>query len=763
MGNGDGALSLEYIVHAVWKVIAAEIQAAEKEEAKNIFACMAIPKEHIEKNSWKDEQKRSGKPSKLRFNSYFFQLEAHGAEVINRRCKIISNLKSFFEQEISGCFQKPSSSAQRNVAFSFTKQKQSTNKVLEPIEDVDIEEMDIIWQNSNDCYSKRRSIRKQKESSKEEERFSLSTSRTGKQEKNERVFLTMEDGVCQLGEHTELKRQINALNGYTAQAMRVIKEAQKLVAYKQAVKKLEAFNLILSQKQQLSLNEKLAFQANEIHEKDEKLKRYMKELKESLKEKEQCYRKHHLIKDCDYYEKKMAREAEVKRVVNTGTSTGNKNNLRILKNFNGDLDTGIGVSKGATSRDLVVIPNLFSISQIRDCYEKKLISVEKIHTDLKVADLLTKPFDGPRFNYLVVSIGQEHATVAQSQPSSSTASKPGNGSQTNQAAHGKCHSEVSQEGEEVGRVFEKEDFGFVQTLKRRKPEHKGRKNQDDPLASLVQGLVLLLQQKYDEPTKNSEKEENRWQRKGCANKHCKEDPEGFNEDRNKMICQRRTALEKTYSNPLSMVDHVQINCMVFNSPYLFSEELASPQVYMVLEVKLAIEKIVAAKIKEITLEVVARSRQLENSIYNIAQKVNPGMKSLVQEVHDQEFDQKSLYSLRITETSITFNKEAFQDNNGKTGEDAVEHIEIFLKIVDLLNVPNMNHDQLRIIVFPFSLTRAASKFRKDESIGSITTWVDLMEIFFGKFYPPSRTGRKIENNGANIIVEWDPTNIKFEN
>ncbi|GJX72347.1 putative ribonuclease H-like domain-containing protein [Tanacetum coccineum] len=35
---------------------------------------------------------------------------------------------------------------------------------------------------------------------------------------------------------------------------------------------------------------------------------------------------------------------------------------------------------------------------IRDCYEKKLISVEKIHTDLNVADLLTKPFDRPRLN-----------------------------------------------------------------------------------------------------------------------------------------------------------------------------------------------------------------------------------------------------------------------------------------------------------------------------------------------------------------------------
>ncbi|GJS95191.1 retrovirus-related pol polyprotein from transposon TNT 1-94 [Tanacetum coccineum] len=46
---------------------------------------------------------------------------------------------------------------------------------------------------------------------------------------------------------------------------------------------------------------------------------------------------------------------------------------------------------------------------IRDCYEKKLISVEKIHIDLNVADLLTKPFDGPRFNYLVVSIGPDES------------------------------------------------------------------------------------------------------------------------------------------------------------------------------------------------------------------------------------------------------------------------------------------------------------------------------------------------------------------
>ncbi|GJW29042.1 putative ribonuclease H-like domain-containing protein [Tanacetum coccineum] len=37
----------------------------------------------------------------------------------------------------------------------------------------------------------------------------------------------------------------------------------------------------------------------------------------------------------------------------------------------------------------------------RDCYEKKLINVDHIHTDNNVADLLTKPFNVGRFQYLV--------------------------------------------------------------------------------------------------------------------------------------------------------------------------------------------------------------------------------------------------------------------------------------------------------------------------------------------------------------------------
>ncbi|GJS95978.1 putative ribonuclease H-like domain-containing protein [Tanacetum coccineum] len=153
---------------------------------------------------------------------------------------------------------------------------------------------------------------------------------------------------------------------------------------------------------------------------------------------------------------------------------------------------------------------------IRDCYEKKLISVEKIHTDLNVADLLTKPFDGPRFNYLVVSIGQEHDVVAQSQPSSSTPPVPSTSSPPVQSPPpipatiptptpipasiptptpipdtepapfehtfeepSSVHQHFSPPQEQAHRQMIMDDL-----LQRKNPESQGGKGQDDPLDSL---------------------------------------------------------------------------------------------------------------------------------------------------------------------------------------------------------------------------------------------------------------------------------------
>ncbi|GJY52511.1 hypothetical protein Tco_0443358 [Tanacetum coccineum] len=84
---------------------------------------------------------------------------------------------------------------------------------------------------------------------------------------------------------------------------------------------------------------------------------------------------------------------------------------------------------------------------------------------------------------------------------------------------------------------------------------------------------------------------------------------------------------------------------------------------------------------------------------------------------------------------------AFSRNNR---EDTVEHTEYFLKIIDPINLPNVNYERLRLAVFPISLVGNASKWF-NEFKGSITTCVDLTEIFFVKYYPPSRTGRITTN------------------
>ncbi|GJY62229.1 hypothetical protein Tco_0462886 [Tanacetum coccineum] len=89
--------------------------------------------------------------------------------------------------------------------------------------------------------------------------------------------------------------------------------------------------------------------------------------------------------------------------------------------------------------------------------------------------------------------------------------------------------------------------------------------------------------------------------------------------------------------------------------------------------------------------------------------------------------------------------------SGTNGEDAVEHIEYFLRIVDPIDLPNVNQDKLRVVVFPISLVGDAWKWF-DEIKGSIDSWVDLTANFFGKYYPPSRTGRV---NTPKIICRED--------
>ncbi|GJW16141.1 retrovirus-related pol polyprotein from transposon TNT 1-94 [Tanacetum coccineum] len=81
---------------------------------------------------------------------------------------------------------------------------------------------------------------------------------------------------------------------------------------------------------------------------------------------------------------------------------------------------------------------------------------------------------------------------------------------------------------------------------------------------------------------------------------------------------------------------------------------------------------------------------------------------------------------------------------GSDHEDANEHIEKVLEIVDLFHIPNITINQVMLRAFPMSLTGAASRWLRNEPSDSITNWDGLKTKFLNKYCPTARTVKKME-------------------
>ncbi|GJY58378.1 retrovirus-related pol polyprotein from transposon TNT 1-94 [Tanacetum coccineum] len=88
----------------------------------------------------------------------------------------------------------------------------------------------------------------------------------------------------------------------------------------------------------------------------------------------------------------------------------------------------------------------------------------------------------------------------------------------------------------------------------------------------------------------------------------------------------------------------------------------------------------------------------------------------------------------------------FHDNtfSGSEHEDANEHIEKILEIVDLFYILKITQDQIMLRAFHVSLTGAASRWLKNQPSGSITTWEVLKTKFLNKYCQPACTAKKME-------------------
>nr|GEV19321.1 hypothetical protein [Tanacetum cinerariifolium] len=94
--------------------------------------------------------------------------------------------------------------------------------------------------------------------------------------------------------------------------------------------------------------------------------------------------------------------------------------------------------------------------------------------------------------------------------------------------------------------------------------------------------------------------------------------------------------------------------------------------------------------------------------------------------------------------------------SGLYHEDANEHIEKILEIVNLFHVPNITKDQIMLRVFPMFLTGVTGCWLRNKPSSSIKTWEDLKTKFLSKYCPPARTAKKMDEIN-NFQQEPDET------
>ncbi|GKE04012.1 hypothetical protein Tco_1396030 [Tanacetum coccineum] len=115
---------------------------------------------------------------------------------------------------------------------------------------------------------------------------------------------------------------------------------------------------------------------------------------------------------------------------------------------------------------------------------------------------------------------------------------------------------------------------------------------------------------------------------------------------------------------------------------------------------------------------------------------------LMDEDISSDDDRDQTNSSMITKPEIKIGDEFIEilhDNsfNGTDGSDVTDHIARVLEITEWIKIPNADKDELRLHVLSKSLSGDVEGWLSSE--GTTTTWKELVDKFFHKYYPLSYT------------------------
>nr|GEU45188.1 hypothetical protein [Tanacetum cinerariifolium] len=83
-----------------------------------------------------------------------------------------------------------------------------------------------------------------------------------------------------------------------------------------------------------------------------------------------------------------------------------------------------------------------------------------------------------------------------------------------------------------------------------------------------------------------------------------------------------------------------------------------------------------------------------------------------------------------------------------------DHIRWFNKITSTIKYKDVSNSAIKLMLFSFSLARAARRWLEKEPPRSIHTWEDLVSKFINEFFPPSRT-TNLRNEISNFQQRFD--------